>query len=268
MLSRREESPARTPTVLIGKRARDASLRLSMTGEGLDDSANVRELSPFSGLRLGSPGIYPRAGWTERTANAWQPCSPGRGRGNATFKGPRSVSPGRAAGTTPHSRPHDPFPRPSSGRQSLGIPRSVRRSGAGRRPARGSTTRSPLGGAGAATGLGFHKPLPSGVGRGAVHARNSPTRFPRRASGRRLARDSANRLLFGCRAPSRHGTAGDGRPALARNCCLFRQRQLSPGRVPGDATLVDCSIVRRAAVGLTHIRRSLPAPPTARSCRS
>ena len=112
-----EESPPRFPTVLIGKRARDASLRLSMTGEGLDDSANVRELSPFSGLRLGSPGIYPRAGWTERTANAWPYCSPGRGRGDAPFGIPPSRSPYEPPAAT-RSGFHTQLPWAGRGREA------------------------------------------------------------------------------------------------------------------------------------------------------
>jgi hypothetical protein len=124
--SRREESPPRTPNVVLREHPERCFSAAQHDRGGCAGSANVRSLSPFSGLRLWSPGIYPRAGPGRRHA-----------RGHATH------SPS-GAGATPRSGSYDPYPPGRGGRSE--------------RPTCGTAV--PPGGAGAATRSGSCDPFP------------------------------------------------------------------------------------------------------------
>ncbi len=158
--SRSEESPPRTPNVVLREPCeRRFAAAQHDRGVSLPQPANGHTFSPFSGLRLRSPGIYPRAGSGRQPVRDPTTRLPGQGRGGNPFGIRRPVSPGRVGAAT-RSGSDDPFPRARSGRQPVrdSTIRSAGRGGlSGRSPA---CDTAPPGGRGVKSTFGVTRPVP------------------------------------------------------------------------------------------------------------
>ena len=158
--SRREESPPRIPTVVREETGERCFAAAQHDRGSCAEPTNVRILSPFSGLRLRSPGILSPGG---PRANPDPPTHHDVPRARSRRRPVRDStirSPGPARGDVHLRDSAIPFPGTVGATSTFGIQRSLPRAGSGRQPARGSAFRSLRTGAGRDHRSGSNDPFP------------------------------------------------------------------------------------------------------------